>query len=53
MSAIKKGIGKTALLSLILLSLESASILIGVYRVVGTRYLDWKADKIKEKKVEE
>lgn len=48
----KKGIGKTALLSLILLSLEAVSILIGVYRVVGTRYLDWKADKIKEEKVE-
>ena len=48
----KKGIGKTALLSLILLSLEAVSILIGVYRVVGTRYLDWKADKIKEEKVQ-
>ena len=49
----KKGIGKTALLSLILLSLEAVSILIGVYRVVGIRYLDWQADKIKEKKVAE
>lgn len=49
----KKGTGKTALLSMILIPAEIISILIGSYRVVGNIFSDWKADKIRDKQIEE
>lgn len=49
----KMGTGKTALLSLILISLEAVSILVGTIRVVGSEYVKWKTERDNNKKVEE
>ena len=49
----KKGTGKTALLSMILIPVEIISILIGSYRVVGNIFSDWRADRLRDKQIEE
>ena len=49
----KKGTGKTILLSMILIPAECISILIGSYRVFGDVYFDWRTEKTKDKTIEE
>ncbi len=48
----KKGKGKTAMLSMILIPAEIISILIGSYRVVGSIYYDSKKEDLKSEIIE-